>query len=69
MEWDGQERRLMKERRTCERRRTMRYDVRALIIVDGITWVDAEGSQRRQHVRRRDDREALAIKIADLSRP
>jgi len=69
MPWDGQERRVNPERRVFERRRTMRYNVKALLIVDGITWVDAEGNQRRQHIRRRDDRETLAIKIVHLARP
>jgi hypothetical protein len=47
----------------------MRYNVKALVIVDGITWVDPEGNQRRQHIRRRDDRETLAVKIVHLTRP
>jgi hypothetical protein len=69
MEWDGRERRNNGERRVFERRRTMRYNVKSLVIVDGITWVDPEGNQRRTHIRRRDDRETLAIKIVHLSRP
>ncbi|HMG32995.1 MAG TPA: hypothetical protein VKM94_03575 [Blastocatellia bacterium] len=47
----------------------MRYNVKSLVIVDGITWVDGEGSQRRQRIRRRDDRETLAIRIVHLARP
>jgi len=69
MAWDGKDRRCAGERRAYERRRTMRYNVKALVIVDGITWVDPEGNQRRQHIRRRDDRETLAIKIVHLARP
>jgi hypothetical protein len=38
----------------------MRYSVRTLIIIDGITWVDPENGERRHTVRRRADREALA---------
>jgi hypothetical protein len=54
------ERRVGVERRVVERRRTMRYNVRTLLIIDGITWVDPEGDERRRAVRRRADREALA---------
>ena len=57
----GKERRVSKERRLVERRRTMRYNVRTLLIIDGITWVDPENGERRRGVRRRVDREALAI--------
>jgi hypothetical protein len=59
----SQEKRLGNERRLAERRRTMRYNVRALLIIDGITWIDSEGGERRQQVRRRADREALAVKF------
>ena len=60
MTWLGNERRLSLERRVVERRRTMRYNVRTLLIIDGITWVDPEGDERRRAVRRLTDREALA---------
>jgi len=63
MNWRGQERRSERERRVSERRRTMRYNVRTLLIVDGITWVDPEGDERRRGIRRRDDRESVAIKF------
>jgi hypothetical protein len=69
MGWDGVERRAKLERRLNERRRTMRYNVDMLVIVDGITWVDAEGGNRRQYIRRREDREKLASKIMQYSRP
>jgi hypothetical protein len=61
MTWPEQERRVCRERRVVERRRTMRYNVRTLLIIDGITWVDPENGERRRQVRRRVDREALAI--------
>ena len=54
------ERRAGLERRVVERRRTMRYNVRTLLIIDGITWVDPEGGERRRGIRRRADREAVA---------
>jgi hypothetical protein len=63
MTWRGAERRLSRERRVVERRRTMRYNVRTLLIVDGITWVDPEGDERRRGIRRRGDRESVAIKF------
>jgi len=69
MMWNGQERRSGKDRRKLERRRTSRYDVETLIIVDGITWIDPAGSQRRQHVRRFGDRESLARRITEKARP
>ena len=63
MTWRGEERRSDRERRVVERRRTMRYNVRTLLIVDGITWVDPEGDERRRGIRRRADRESVAIKF------
>lgn len=69
MTWRGEERRVGVERRVVERRRTMRYNVRTLLIIDGITWVDPEGGERRRAVRRRADREALAIAFARHANP
>jgi len=63
MTWHGKERRSGNERRVVERRQTMRYSVQTLLIIDGITWVDSEGGERRRGVRRRSDREVLAIKF------
>jgi hypothetical protein len=47
----------------------MRYNVRRLVVVDGITWIDPEDGERRMHIRRRRDREALAIKVARHAAP
>jgi hypothetical protein len=69
MTWREQERRVAGDRRLVERRRTMRYNVRTLLIVDGITWVDPDDAQRRRQVRRRADREALAIKFVRHAHP
>ncbi|HXG94485.1 MAG TPA: hypothetical protein VNN73_19235 [Blastocatellia bacterium] len=69
MSWDGIERRKNGERRAYERRRTMRYNVQTLLIVDGITWIDPEGGNRRQRIRRRADREAVASKVLQYTRP
>ena len=63
MSWRGEERRSDRERRLVERRRTMRYNARTLVIVDGITWIDPEGDERRRSIRRRADRESVAIKF------
>ena len=63
------ERRSGSERRVVERRHTMRYDVRTLLIMDGITWVDPETGERRRRVRRRADRETLAIKFVEHACP
>lgn len=63
MSWRGKDRRTERERRLVERRRTMRYNVRTLVIVDGITWIDPEGDERRRGIRRRADRESVAIKF------
>ncbi len=65
----SEEKRSGNERRLVERRRTMRYNVRALLIIDGITWIDSEGGERRQRVRRRADREALAVKFVQRACP
>jgi hypothetical protein len=69
MEWNGAERRSGKDRRIVERRRTMNYGVQTLLIVDGITWIDHESNVRRQHIRRRSDRELLARKVIEKTRP
>ena len=69
MTWREKERRVSLERRVVERRRTMRYNVRTLLIIDGITWVDPEGSERRRAIRRRADREALATAFVRQANP
>jgi hypothetical protein len=69
MSWNGEERRTGKDRRVGERRRTMRYGVQNLVIIDGITWIDAEGEERRQRIRRREDREALVRRLLEETRP
>lgn len=69
MAWSGEERRITSERRALERRRTMRYDVSTLLIIDGITWIDPENGERRRQVRRKADRETLAIKFLQHARP
>ena len=63
--WDGTDRRQRNDdRRKEERRHSMRYLVDTLIVIDGVTWVDTDGSNRRRKIRRRDDRERLARKIS-----
>lgn len=69
MTWRGEERRDAAERRVVERRRTMRYDARTLLIIEGRTWIDPEGGERRRKVRRNADRYALATKFLQFSRP
>jgi hypothetical protein len=65
-EWDGIERRKsFIDRRKEERRRSMRYTSEMLIVVDNITWVDSEGTDRRGKIRRRADRERIAKKILE----
>ena len=64
-----EEKRLRTERRVIERRHTMPYNLRTLLIVDGLTWVDPEGSERRRRIRRRADRETLAAKVLKRARP
>ena len=59
-EWDGTERRVTSDRRTDERRQSMRYTVGTLIVVDNVTWIDTEGTDRRRLIRRREDRERIA---------
>lgn len=63
--WNGVERRGKIDRRTGERRRSMRYTADTLIVIEGVTWVDNEGTDRRRKVRRRVDRERLARKILE----
>lgn len=41
----------------------MRYTADTLIVLDGITWIDNEGTDRRLKVRRRDDREFIARRV------
>lgn len=69
MAWDGRERRSGKERRLIERRRTMNYNSQTVVIVEGVTWVDAEGMERRRTIRRREDRERIATKIIKVAWP
>jgi len=41
----------------------MRYTADTLIVLEGVTWIDNEGTDRRRLIRRRDDRERIAKKI------
>jgi len=68
MSWNGEERRSGNDRRLGERRRTMRYGVENLVIIDGITWVDGEGQERRQRIRRRQDRQALVRRLLEYTK-
>ena len=68
MSWNGEERRSGNDRRLSERRRTMRYGVQNLVIIDGITWIDSEGQERRQQIRRRQDREALVRQLLERTK-
>jgi hypothetical protein len=62
--WNGIERRTPRDdRRKTERRRSMRYTADTLIVLEGVTWIDNEGTDRRRLIRRRDDRERIAKKI------
>jgi hypothetical protein len=69
MAWDGREQRSGIERRLVERRRTMNYNSQTVVIVEGVTWVDAEGVDRRRTIRRREDRERIATKIVRVAGP
>jgi hypothetical protein len=64
---DEIDRRSPRERRKEERRKSTRYSADTLIVLDGVTWIDNEGTDRRRKVRRREDRERLAKKILDGS--
>ena len=59
-EWDGTERRVTPDRRMDERRQSMRYSVGTLIVIDNVTWIDTEGTDRRRQIRRYEDRERIA---------
>ena len=63
--WNGVERCGKKDRRKEERRRSIRYTADTLIVIDGVTWIDNEGTDRRRKVRRRLDRERIAKLILD----
>jgi hypothetical protein len=64
---DYTERRSPRERRREERRKSTRYAADTLIVLDGITWVDSEGTDRRRKVRRGEDRQRIAKRILDGS--
>jgi hypothetical protein len=49
--------------------RSTRYSTGTLIVIDGITWIDDEGNDRRRTVRRTEDRERIARKILRLGEP
>jgi hypothetical protein len=59
------ERRSKDDRRREERRRSIRYTADTLIVIDGVTWIDNEGTDRRRKVRRREDRERIAKRILE----
>lgn len=63
--WKGIERRSRVERRKQERRRSMRYVGETLVVIDGVTWIDHEGTDRRRKIRRREDRERIARSILE----
>lgn len=64
--WNGVERRSSTiDRRKTERRRSMRYTADTLVIIEGVTWIDNEGTDRRRKIRRQEDRERLAKRIID----
>ena len=64
--WDGNERRTaVVERRQTERRRSIRYTADTLVVIDGVTWIDNEGTDRRRQIRRQQDRERLARLILE----
>jgi hypothetical protein len=65
MDWDGKDRRGVDDRRKQERRRSMRYTADTLIVIDNITWIDNEGTDRRRRIRRREDRERIARIIVE----
>ena len=69
MAWNGEERRTGRDRRLVERRRTTGYNTHILIIIEGITWIDADGANRRHFIRRREDREKIARKITQILQP
>lgn len=69
MAWNGEERRTGQDRRTVERRRTSRYNIHMLIVIDGITWIDADRANRRHFIRRREDREKIAHKLTQILKP
>jgi hypothetical protein len=64
-EWDGNDKRGSRERRKEERRRSTRYTAETLIVIENVTWLDSEGSDRRRRIRRREDRERIGKKIID----
>ena len=51
-EWDGDDKRGSRERRKEERRRSTRYTAETLIVIDNVTWLDSEGTDRRRRIRR-----------------
>ena len=59
-DWNGKDRRGAEERRKQERRRSIRYTATTLVVIDNITWIDTEGTDRRHKIRRREDRERIA---------
>lgn len=65
--WNGNERRKGKERRKGERRRSVRYTAETLIVIEEVTWLDSESTDRRHKIRRREDREDIAKKIREGS--
>ena len=69
MAWDGIERRAGGDRRLVERRRTARYNTHILIIIEGITWIDADAANRRHFIRRLEDRERIARKVTQIIQP
>jgi hypothetical protein len=65
--WNGKNRRSEKDRRKGERRRSVRYTANTLIVIDEVTWLDSESTDRRHKIRRREDREEIARRIIEGS--
>lgn len=59
-DWNGKDRRGAEDRRKQERRRSIRYTATTLVVIDNITWIDTDGTDRRHKIRRREDRERIA---------
>jgi len=63
------ERRNNTERRKQERRHSLSYTAETLIVIQGVTWIDNEGTDRRRKIRRKEDREGIARKMLDDALP
>jgi hypothetical protein len=61
--WNGIERRSGTDRRQNERRHKARNLAGTVIVIEGVVWINTQGVDRRNFIRREDDRRMVEVFI------